>query len=1241
MRQTLIVLSFIALVGLFFTINHFIVIPRQQRLYNSRVCRVLAEVAEGCKKRLDDQADYLAKNSLSQPPADTQYIKGCSDTLQQSLKNTIRPAGGQTVNKFKKEYSFEKANVRIKISYSASATKDSSNSDSTLIPLRSIMNPSIEVLHKGLFNLVLLVQRTDRKNNASNTPKTVVEEAVLYRHGALAAGLIPSADSLLKDRHFGQFSGINDVHIGGSDYKAFTFPFQLDEQELVLVGFLKENAYQVRATRYSRAVVLSIVIILIFLILSLPLVKIYLSSRRERLNTNDVRLLMVTLTAAPFFFIIITGTLLVHRYVNEQTDENLATLHHRVEQNLHTEIDTALAQLKVYDKILASPKKAEEICDDYTERTPKANNVPNIKDILFYPTIYPNLDDVHWINRQGDQVAKWYNNDTLPVKYLNVEQRKYFQTLLHGRGYVSRSGDSFSIEPIISWSTAAYAVNIVTPSQSSFSNRGDTGSREQAIMIGLSARLYSVTDPVLPKGYQFCIINEEGQIQFHSQAARSLHENLFEESNSNMSLLDAVAKKERALLNTVSLFDRDVKMLVAPLRNMDALYLVTYYNKRDGYLFVYHAAAFTLLCGTLSLFLLVILLMLYSLTGPSKKLNGYHTYDSAWMQPVDAKNGLYKKIVMQLLSIVLLALVFAPLVGLLEGHAYWFVFQASLLLPLYAATGYYLLKNSYKWANDSLSLKKANRNVGIIYGTFLGLLIASINYLQYRDATCIRSASLFFILFLSLFVFFSAQRFKGWMQNANYWLMQKRAVGPTPWYLVLHKNVVDLLFHKHYASNYLRTIRFVIFFLAVLPALGIMSFALNEESKMHVKGSQFQTARQILERGRNLDSYFAATKLDLNKESLYIANRKTQQSYGVYHLTDTLKIENGPLYENHRLAKGKRMKNSSYYQAITQFLFLPKDHTDFYTNTDEYAWHTGANDAEINLGYRTENFSPAANLLTLSRTHKGHFILFDLFNSFTGLLFLLAIIAFFIFHFTLVGAVTKKIFLLDFFNYKGNSTIQTAVHNQPSAWTDRFYQNLLLSKYDRRFLGIKDRRFLFVTKKAKLNGKIILQKEDKIFEAPEGQEEVILQLQHLLSPAYDAMWNELKSNERFLLYDFALDGFTNYKNVDLLYGLYRKGLIVKHDQQLQLMNHSFRAYLLGKTDTDEIEQLQDELSAGSTWKNLRNVFLVLFFAILIFLFATQQDVSNRILAIVSGLATLVPLLLRIFDRGVGTADGKK
>ena len=104
---------------------------------------------------------------------------------------------------------------------------------------------------------------------------------------------------------------------------------------------------------------------------------------------------------------------------------------------------------------------------------------------------------------------------------------------------------------------------------------------------------------------------KKAKFLFHSQTERSLHENLFDESDTNLELINAIQKKDNTLISDAQLFDKTVKMLVSPVQGMPSFHLVSYLNKREQNLFVFHIAAFTLLCTTLALFGLLFLVMLY------------------------------------------------------------------------------------------------------------------------------------------------------------------------------------------------------------------------------------------------------------------------------------------------------------------------------------------------------------------------------------------------------------------------------------------------------------------------------------------------------------------------------------------------------------------------------------------------------------------------------------------------------
>lgn len=1234
LRQTLIAFSFVVLMGLFFALNYFIIIPRQQQAYNSKVFRVLGEITSDFKKRIEGQAEFYGNNAPASRADSLQRIKFCDSNLKKTLFAAFRQLDTAAAGESK---TYLLANDFANDSIRMVAVRQGRTTPDTFgIPIRKLIDPSAESLHRNLFDLILLIHR----DAFSVDKKLRLNEKIIYRYGNLATGYLPPGDSLLKEKQFGQFSTINDLLIAGRRYKAFTLPFGLAGHELVLAGFIKEVNYRTAATGYSKPLVLGVVIILVFLILSLPLVKIYLSSRQERINTNDVRMVIVVITAAPFFFMLIASGLLVYMHIDEQSDQNLKTLHDKVEKNFKEEIRLGLAQLKRYDALLDRP--APDWCDFYSENRKRfkgreANT--DFRDVLLYPGVYKNLDYVHWINKHGRQVAKWANSDGIKITYFDVSKRAYFQKLRDGQGFVL-DADSFYIEPVISWSTGEYTVNLVTPSHQRFGSRPAQEDTAGALMIGLASRLYSVCDPVLPKGYQFCIIDEEGNILFHSETDRSLHENLFNESNANFELQNAVFKKDSTLLSDVQLFDRDVKMRVAPMNGFPSLYLVTYYAKRERNLFVYHTAAFTLLCVSLSLFLLVVLLTLFSVLDAAKSRHKFNTYDASWMQPAKAKNVLYQCLIAQQIQIVFLALLLLGLLTLLTRNGYWFLFQASMALPFYAATGYYFLANNYTLTNEPEALTKANRKLWWIYGPFMGVLLAGINYLQYRNKewSDMPWPEFFSIVLLSVLAPLLAafqQCTKKCVASEEQDAVRKKETGFFKKLLCkIFLRKPAWLYAEDYGVNYRRAIRFSIFVVAVLPVVGIMTFGLNEEGKMQIKAVQFYAAKQIEKRRAALNDYFTLTKLDAAGDTAFLRWRKLDTGAGIYLFQDTLiQEEEGKGGSEKYVAIG----NAAYYRSITQFLFLPRDHADFFSNTPAYKWTRGKNGDAINLAYTNQTDAITPHRLQLHHAYLGHHFLLELFKSPTGILILLSILAYFIFHFTLIGAVSKKIFLLDYFAFDENGAGEDDAKKVGIAWVNEFYKTLSLHKADRQFLKVKDRGTFFGVKKGSVDNDAVAAAETENTD----REEVILRLQHMLAPAYDAMWNALKPEEKYLLYDFALDGFTNYKNVDLLYGMYRKGLIQKKDRRLELMNYSFRGYLLGKTGSDEIQQLQKQLSTGSTWKNLKNVLLSLFFATLIFLFATQQDVSNKIIAIVSGLATLVPLLLKIFDKSSAGGDAKK
>ena len=73
----------------------------------------------------------------------------------------------------------------------------------------------------------------------------------------------------------------------------------------------------------------------------------------------------------------------------------------------------------------------------------------------------------------------------------------------------------------------------------------------------------SVIDPVLPPGFEFAIVDQDGEVQFHSDTQRNVHENLLLETDRNARLQSLILAHGEGSLNT-SYWGRPYRAHVRP-----------------------------------------------------------------------------------------------------------------------------------------------------------------------------------------------------------------------------------------------------------------------------------------------------------------------------------------------------------------------------------------------------------------------------------------------------------------------------------------------------------------------------------------------------------------------------------------------------------------------------------------------------------------------------------------------------
>lgn len=143
-------------------------------------------------------------------------------------------------------------------------------------------------------------------------------------------------------------------------------------------------------------------------------------------------------------------------------------------------------------------------------------------------------------------------------------------------------------------------------------------------------------------------------------------------------------------------------------------------------------------------------------------------------------------------------------------------------------------------------------------------------------------------------------------------------------------------------------------------------------------------------------------------------------------------------------------------------------------------------------------------------------------------------------------------------------------------------------------------------------------------------DDLILYLQMLATPHYQALWSQLSSHERFLLSDLAQDGLLNTRDPGPVEGLLRKGILrfPEGEHRLRLMNHSFNNFVLTAVSPAEALRWEEEAASGGAWAQVRGPLILVLAAVGLFLFITQETVFNRLGAYLTGLTVFVPLALR-------------
>lgn len=347
----------------------------------------------------------------------------------------------------------------------------------------------------------------------------------------------------------------NRVRLGGEDYHLFAQPVRVTgggsaaALELTLCGLVRADHFRTQTWAMDYTLLIGLCFAVMLMLASWPLLNLWGGGLSKGLNLVETFLLGLSAVLLVALATLVVFNAYAYYSVREQVDQYLRDFAANVASNLGGELEQVQLQLSRLDQLYGDESQLHRM--DYT-------NILSRTALLDTHAPYPWLRMVFWTLPDGQQTNKWtIKNQNTPM--INIASRNYFRTIAEGRdwnGSGAARSNAFCLEPIYSWNTgenlAIYATRSATRSN---------------LVAAIDLRLLSLADPVVPDGYGFAVLDEEGMVLFHLDKQRNLRENFFKECGNASRLRAAVYGRTADSVNT-SYFQQPHRMFVTPLRDL-------------------------------------------------------------------------------------------------------------------------------------------------------------------------------------------------------------------------------------------------------------------------------------------------------------------------------------------------------------------------------------------------------------------------------------------------------------------------------------------------------------------------------------------------------------------------------------------------------------------------------------------------------------------------------------------------
>ena len=598
---------------------------------------------------------------------------------------------------------------------------------------------------------------------------------------------------------------VTDMPVSNIMYKAFIKPFRINNETWFAIGLVNAGKFNAATRSIDPWLIISVSVLLMFIILGLPVIKLKVLSETEQLDTRNI-IDYALFTMLGGAFITIFFAFIANNFKNQQNiNTKLEDLSSSIYNSFVNELNDAYRQLEFYDENYQSMSFPKNEYNSAIRKDILSEEEP------YFPASYPFGDYYFWTDNKGMQTA-YLTPFNFYGKLSNLSSRDYINK--KDEWFMPGSKTKrFRLQSIVSVTSGTVKAAI--------SKKGAFDDVKRAV-VAVSTRMYSLINTILPMDHQFCIIDKKGMVWFHSNPDRNLKENFIEECNNSKYLKAAIYSNTTKTLD-VKYFNYPYRIMIRHIDNLP-LYLIVMYNKKAIKSFQAEVITFTLIFT--GIVFLLIFLQIFSLLVIEKNLrkNFSRNLLIKLTIPVSRLNLKYKyllKLHLLILPVYVIYLYFASNMAALT---------AILSLSIFLFTYSYFVLNKDAERSGHIKWFIGVNTVLLLIVTLAGYALSPAREFIY--------IIIFDILLIAITVAGHKFLLPAQKSDNKYWI------------------------------NYTRLLIIMLILLGILPALKFYVTGYNNESKIRVKHTLMNLRYQKETRNKKILNIYTAVKPSEKRDSI-------------------------------------------------------------------------------------------------------------------------------------------------------------------------------------------------------------------------------------------------------------------------------------------------------------------------------------------------------------------------------------